>query len=170
LINGLAKSGDLTGGSNIDIRRIQKTKLINNYFDALIPITSGYNYSNVLSNNNSMIGKLGIQNSSDTQFCQFGLVKKGNSWNFSSIDVFKNLKPDPQAIEDGMRNDRVDMAGYYFTIEAGNINSPGDTTWYLIKGWSSCWKFFEISAISGNSKNMYELPEGLISNCSCKGC
>ncbi len=171
MLNGLTKADNLSGGAIKDIRKIQKTHLLNNYFDQLIPEAGSYYYSNELTNDSVLVGYL-QDNIGASSKCSFGLRKWGSdrSFSFADLDVFKDMTADPVAIEDGMKNERLDMAGYFFAIKGGHLNSPGDTTWYDLRGWSSCWKFFEISALSGNSRVIFNLPEGLSANCGCYAC
>src|SRR5690606_12160418 len=173
MINGLASIDKLSGTYQYDIRNFTNHTLnYENYYDRLIPSSLGYGYSLESVDDSTLIAKLGKVNAGDSIFCYFGFKKSGadRSWSFSSIDLFRNLLPDAEAIADGMRTDRPQMAGYHFTLEAGKVNSPGDTSWYEVKGWSSCWKFFDITAISANMRPLYRLPESFTANCNCNNC
>jgi RHS repeat-associated protein len=169
MINGLAKN-TLLGGSDVDIRGFKKAfNYQPNYFEPLYPVTDGFKYTMDYTNDTVLVGKLGT---GSNNYCKFGFRKAGTvrNWSFNNIRVFKDLRTDAQAIVDAIGNDQVDMANYHFTVKAGKINSPGDTTWYDLRGWSSCWKFSEITLISGNGKALFSLPDDFVGNCNCLTC
>lgn len=176
MINGLAKSNYLVSSSPTqrDIRQFRKSYYLKDYYKPLIPTSGGYLYKNESYGLDAtvFIGRLGVIDSTDNAVCRFGFKKTGSStsWNFSDVDIFKDFGPDPEAIAEAIQNDREQMAGFHFTLKAGIINSPGDTSWYPIKGWNSCWNFSDISAWSGQGKGVYRLPESFTANCVCLSC
>jgi RHS repeat-associated protein len=171
MLNGLVAIDSLHNAKRRDIRIFDQRFKFTGYYDPLIPAANGYRYKNETVNDSFLIGSVG-KYSTDTVLCKFGLRKSGSNrgWAFSDIDFFRNFGPDAEAIAESLKNNQPDRAGYHFTIQAGKINSPGDTSWFPVKGWSSCWKFFELSALSANSKPLFDLPTALSGNCNCLTC
>ena len=168
MMKGLTKTKDHVTASPKDIRLFRKTQPFSGYWEGLFPESSGSLYTKDQQTKHVLTGKLG----GGSAYCKFSLRKTGSdtNWVFDSIRVVKQFTPDTQAIAEGMKNNQVDMAGYHFTLMAGDINGPGDTAWHFLKGWSSCWKFFEISSISAEGKALFYLPEDITANCNCLTC
>jgi RHS repeat-associated protein len=103
--------------------------------------------------------------------CQFNLrrLPTSNPVAFAHMQYFKDFELDRTRVKELIQKGQFDDAQFYFNIKGGKLNSPGDTSWQTIRGWSSCYALFNLDI--RNQKGLLQfLPQNFASNCNCLTC